>query len=100
MFTLVFTAGFVLPSGWGEVKEIKREELFSTQGTITRMKADQKRFTLKNEGGLELTFYTGEATTLADLAVGDAVEIDYLYNENYEKIAQAIKKGVIASRTE
>ncbi len=92
MFTLVFTAGFVLPSGWGEVKGLKEEGFFSTKGTITRMEADQKRFTLKNEGGLELTFYTGEAKTFAGLAVGDAVEIDYLYNENYEKIAQSIRK--------
>ena len=94
------TAGFSAPS---------QEEHFSTKGTITQIESTgessqegaAKILRVKTEGGLELTFRANNLTSvkvgeqvksLADLAVNDPVEIDYAYNENYEKVSQSIVK--------
>jgi len=78
-----------------------QEELFSTQGTITEINAEEKYLRVKVEGGLELTFHVDDATAVqagaetksyADLLVDDLVSVSYLYNENYEKIAREITK--------
>ena len=64
------------------------------------MNQEDKVLRVKIEGGLELTFHTDEATvirkaegtgTFKDLMEGGAVEMEYVYNENYEKVAQAIR---------
>lgn len=100
-FIGALTGILTLPGGFAEVKEVKKEESFSTRGTLTRIEMDQKIFFLKNEGGLELTFHASEATqvmvgqvlgSVADLQAGDSVEIDYEYSENYEKIVRSIRK--------
>lgn len=79
------------------------KENFSVKGTITEINPNQQIIKAKNEGGLELTFsiiatteiLEGEqAKLLADLAPGDNVEIKYVYDDNYEKIARLIRKGV------
>lgn len=92
VFTLAFTAVFAPPRGCAEVQAVKKEELFSTKGTLTRVEAGEKMFFLKNEGGLELTFHTDAQTEMSGLGEGDFLEIDYFYNENYEKVARTIRK--------
>lgn len=77
------------------------DNLFSTKGTVTHINTQEKVLLVKREGGLELTFHTDEATevtvdgemkSIADIGINDSVEIDYVYNENYEKVARKIRK--------
>lgn len=79
------------------------ENLFSTKGTVTQIDQETQTLRVKNEGGLQLTFHTDTTTrvlagdelkTLAGLSTGDTIEIEYAYNENYEKVARSIKKTV------
>ena len=76
-----------------------RDEFFLAQGTITEVRPEEKILHVKIDVGLELTFYENETTLInlggqkqsfADLAAGDSVEIKYVYNEDYQKVAQAI----------
>ena len=76
-----------------------RDEFFLAQGTITEVRPEEKILHVKIDAGLELTFYENEATLInfggqkqsfADLAAGDSVQIKYVYNEDYQKVAQAI----------
>ena len=86
-----------------------QEEHFSIEGTITEIEspakssqsAEGKIIRLKNEKGLELTFRLDSSTSVKvgedtqsinDLAVNDPIEIEYVYNENYEKVGRSIKK--------
>lgn len=100
-FALVLLEVLALPRGFAEVQGVEKKEFFSTKGTLMRVETGEKKFFLKNEGGLELTFHADESTrlaigqnqtSLADLAPGDSLEIDYVYNENYEKTARSIRK--------
>ena len=77
-----------------------QEEIFSTKGNLVEVNPEEKLLRLKNEGGLELTFRVVATTQvwveeaqklLADLPVNGKVEIEYNYNENYEKVARLIK---------
>ena len=83
-----------------------QDELFSTKGTLTQVDTVGKMLRVKIEGGLELSFRVEDATqimvgetpkTLVDLGVNDSVEIQYFYNQNYEKVAKTIKKPVAGS---
>lgn len=75
------------------------EELFSAQATVTEVNLEEKFFRAKVEGGLELTFQVEESTQiqaaetpqlLADLTPGTAVEIQYRYNQDFEKVAARV----------
>ena len=79
------------------------EESFSTAGKITQLNIQEKTLGLKREGGLELTFHVNdvtqiligeEAKPLTDLAVGDSIEMEYVYNKDYEKFARTIRKSL------
>ena len=92
---------FVSAPAFSETKELKTEDFFSAKGVVTRVDLAQKVVYLKTEGGLELTFHINETSqitqgsetqSLADLAVGDEVEMEYDYNPDYEKIVRLIKK--------
>ena len=88
--------------------ETQKEEPFSIKGTLLRSDPATQTLHIKNEGGLELTFHTNEATQFTaankevetpgrailfnDLLPNDSLEIEYSYNENYEKVAQAVRK--------
>ena len=76
-------------------------EHFSTQGVVTHLDPARKVVYLKTERGLELTFHISETTvitqgqetkSLADLAPEDEIEIEYDYNQDYEKVARSVKK--------
>ena len=80
-------------------------EAFSTKGRLTETDPNELVVRMKNEGGLELTFRViatteikeGETPKLfEDLAPGDAVTIDYTYNEDYEKVARLIEREAAA----
>lgn len=95
------TLFFASTRSFAEIKKMEKEELFSIQGTLIQVETGEKMFLLKNEGGLELTFRVNEGTEikigqgsglLSHLAAGDSVEVDYIYNENYEKVARSIRK--------
>ena len=78
------------------------------KGVITQLDPPTKTLHVKNEGGLELTYRVDDATrisapagqggnsarelTFSELEANDPVEIEYRYNENYEKIALSIQK--------
>ena len=68
------------------------EPHFSTKGAITQVDETAKVIYLKNEGGLELSFHAKDPAQLTGLKPEDEVAIDYLYNENYEKMINKIEK--------
>lgn len=86
----------------------RKEDSFSMKGVITQLDSATKTLHVKNEGGLELTYRVDDATristpegtggnsarelTFSELGVNDPVEIEYRYNENYEKIALSIQR--------
>ena len=74
----------------------RKEDFFSAKGVLTRIDSVTKVLYLRNESGLELTYHVDDSTKaevpFSTLAVNDAVEIDYRYNENYEKIALSLRK--------
>ena len=102
LFTIFFiSCGFDAPvqSAEAEKAPAVRDEFFLAQGTITEVRPEEKILHVKIDAGLELTFYENETTLInlggqkqsfADLAAGDSVEIKYVYNEDYQKVAQAI----------
>ena len=89
--------------------EAQKEEPFSIKGILLRSDPATQTLHVKNEGGLTLTFHTNEATKFtaankeaqtpggpilfSDLLPNDSLEIEYSYNGNYEKIAQAVRKA-------
>lgn len=91
--TLAIHFLFVSNSVFAVTETKPKEELFSTKGTIIEINLQEKVLHVKNEGGLELTYHADEATPLDDFAVNDFVEMDYLYNQDYEKMIRNIKKS-------
>lgn len=103
---LFFTAFFLSlgSEAFAQTKETEkpptvRDEFFLVQGTVTEVRPGEKLLHVKIDAGLEITFYENESTlihfgakkqSLADLAAGDTVEIKYIYDEGYRKMAQAI----------
>lgn len=92
---LVFILAAAFSTAFAEIPQ----KYFSTEGTLTEVQPEQKTLRLKNKGGLELTFRAEEGTSVriggtaksfADLRPGDWAEMEYDYNENYEKIAESI----------
>lgn len=90
---------FILAAAFSTVFAEVPQKYFLTEGTLTEVQPEQKIFRLKNKGGLELTFRAEERTSVrvegtpksfADLRPGDWAEVEYDYNENYEKIAETI----------
>ena len=93
VLVVILTAAF--STAFAEIQQ----KYFSTEGTLTDVQPEQKTLRLKNKGGLELTFRAEEGVAVriggvvksfADLHPGDSVEMEYDYNENYEKILQSI----------
>ena len=86
----------------------RKEDSFSVKGVITRTDPATKTLYVKTQSGLELTYQVDDSTQIdapgnsggtpdrevlfSKLAANDAVEINYRYNENYEKIALLIRK--------
>ena len=84
------------------------DEIFSTKGTVNDVNEEEKSVHVKIEGGLELTFYVINITTIelqqetrnfSDLHSGAEVAIDYFYDESYRKVAKVISI-VSAGKTE
>ena len=80
-----------------ETKE--KEQIFSTKGTLTQIDASAKILRVKIEGGLELTFRVDDSTQIrkgealksfADLQGDQPVEMEYVYNEDFEKVARTV----------
>ena len=101
IFLLSFSIFLHPPGLLAETKPGAEEEFFSIKGRITETSAEEKTFKIKREEGLELTYRADEAThvlvdgeekALTSLAAGDPVEVEYFYNQNYEKIIQSITK--------
>lgn len=74
-------------------------ENFSAAGTITVVDGGKKAIRVKVQKGLELTFFVVETTEITkagstksfqNLAPLQEVQIEYLYNEDYEKVALKI----------
>lgn len=99
LLTLLFALTLKSDTVFSETAK-PQEEIFSTKGTLTEVNPEEKFVRLKNEGGLELTFLVNATTQvrlsekqelLTYLAVNDEVEMEYVYNENYEKVARTIQ---------
>lgn len=80
--------------------EAPAAESFFAKGTIAEVDREEKVLQVKIEDGLELTFHTNEATgvregegagSFENLVEGRAVEMEYFYNEDYEKVARVIR---------
>jgi len=78
--------------GQTAVEGVPREESFSTKGTVVSVDGATDTLRLRNEGGLELTFHANNPAQLSGLGADDPIEIEYRYNENYEKVIQSVKK--------
>ena len=96
-------------AGFSEtVAPTRKEDSFSVKGVISRTDPVTKTLYVKTESGLELTYHVDDSTQIdapgnsggapdrevlfSKLAVNDAIEINYRYNENYEKIALSVQK--------
>ncbi len=81
---------------FGQVAQVKKQEPFRARGAVTQVDPAAKTFFLKNEGGLELTYFVDDSTDFEgseflNLETGSNVEVTYRYNENYEKIALTVQ---------
>ena len=95
VLTLFAVTGVAAPS-------VKPEEgVVSAKGKLTQVNLEGKSLLIRIEEGLELTFFADETTriqigketkSLADLAAGDSVEIEYRYDQDYQKVLQSIRK--------
>ena len=90
-FSVLFFFTLFIPS-FNSLAVPTEEPHFSAKGVITQVDETAKVIYLKNEGGLELSFHVKDAANLTGLKPEDEVTIDYLYNENYEKMINKIEK--------
>lgn len=91
---VLFCSGLAAQGALGETTVDAREEAaFSVKGTVVEIDSSAQVVRLKNEGGLELTFHAGEPPQMTGLSVGEEVSLEYLYNENYEKVIRSIKRA-------
>lgn len=99
----VFTLASSSSSSFSQVAAlVKKQEPFKAQGVVTRVDLAAKIFLLKNEGGLELTYFADDSTDFggsdfSSLATGENVEVTYRYNENYEKIALTVRSSTTSA---
>lgn len=79
----------------------KAEDVFTATGRLTQMDPDEKILRLRTEAGLEFTFRVVATTQIqeggalklfSDLAINEPVQIEYTYNEDFEKVARLIRK--------
>ena len=98
VLTFAFT---VNPLEVSAEKETAAPTLTTVKGTLTALNLQGNTFRLENEKGFELQFHwdastqvlDGEVTSpLSGLAVDDFLEVEYRYNENYERVAQTVRK--------
>ena len=87
-------------SGFSAEPAAKKEDLFSMKGTVTQIDTAEKILRAKNPAGLELTFRVEKGESLAGLAANDPVEISYVYNENFEKVARTLTKPASSEKTQ
>ena len=99
----IFAGMSILSQSFSRADTLKdttpKDDIFSAQATVTEVHPEENFFRAKIQGGLELTFRTNESTvikaggaaeSLNELLPEDAVTIDYLYNENYEKVVRQL----------
>ena len=91
--------------GWAQTQTA--EGAFTSEGTVTRIDLGEKIIRVKLHAGLEVTFRVDEATvftqgaqaqTLRELAVQNNVVVEYVYTDNYEKLARAVT--ILPEKTE
>ncbi len=103
VFLICLAAGLSFSgSAFSQTSETGQEGRFTTRGVITKIDGPAKTIFVRNDGGLELTFHLDEGTqirlgktgaSLADLKDEDEVEMDYEYNNDYEKIVRTLTKS-------